>query len=124
VRFFPSIALAMCVTISVGFADDSAATACLVNAPSYSLSSDSVVWYMSIGSGQSCLRGLRANLATLDEIKLVTPPQFGQVALEGPAFLYRGDSDFRGQDSFTLQVSGMINRIKGSSTIQVMVLVR
>jgi hypothetical protein len=122
-RRFPMIFLLFFASIGAAVTQE-AATACMLSGPTYWLNSDSVDWGMSLASGQSCLRGLRANVATLDEIKLVSPPQNGRVTLEGPAFLYRGDPNFIGQDSFTLTVSGKINKIKGTSTIRVVVWVK
>jgi hypothetical protein len=105
-----------------GFAQSG--TSCALTGPTYQLASDIVVWSMTVGSGQSCIRGIRSAYVTLDDIKLVTPPQSGQVVLEGPGFVYKGSSDFRGEDSFAISVSGTLNRIPGNSTIRVEVYVR
>src|SRR5262249_8015442 len=72
-------------------------------------------------SGQSCIRGLRHNRVTIDTAKLISPPQSGQVKLLGPGFSYTAKSDFEGQDSFTIRVSGMLNGIRGSSDIRIIV---
>jgi hypothetical protein len=37
------------------------------------------------------------------------------------SFSYTAKSDFQGQDSFTIQVSGMLNGIRGSSDIRIIV---
>jgi len=79
---------------------------------------------MTIGSGQSCVRGIRSAFVTLDDVQLISAPQSGQVVLEGPGFIYKGGADFRGEDSFAISVSGKLNRISGSSTIRVKVLVK
>src|SRR5262245_40191221 len=71
--------------------------------------------------GQSCIRGLRHNRVTIDTAKLISPPQSGQVKLLGSGFSYTAKSDFEGQDSFTIQVSGMLNGIRGSSDIRIIV---
>src|SRR5262249_48725580 len=76
---------------------------------------------MRTSSGQSCIRGLRHNRVTIDTAKLISPPQSGQVKLLGPGFSYTAKSDFEGQDSFTIQVSGMLNGIRGSSDIRIIV---
>jgi hypothetical protein len=76
---------------------------------------------MQTSSGQSCIRGLRHNRVTIDTAKLMSPPQSGQVKLLGPGFSYTAKSDFEGQDSFTIQVSGMLNGIRGSSDIRIIV---
>src|SRR5213078_66215 len=97
-RIFLTAILALFATLSSGFAQDSR-TGCALYGPSYQLSSDTVQWTMTIGSGQSCIRGLKSAFVTLDSVKLVSPPQSGQVKLEGPGFVYKGNSDFRGQDT-------------------------
>ena len=43
--------------------------------------------------------------------------------MRGPAFTYAAKSDFQGQDTFAIAVSGSINKRRGSSTIHVTVLV-
>src|SRR6516165_5861514 len=87
----------------------------------YQLKSDAVNWTMQTSSGQSCIRGLRHKRVTIDTAKLISPPQSGQVKLLGPGFSYTAKSDFEGQDSFTVQVSGMLNGIRGSSDIRIIV---
>src|SRR5262245_65647198 len=87
---------------------------CVLTAGSlYQLKSDAVDWTMRTDRGQSCIRGLRHNRATIDTAKLISPPQSGQVKLLGSGFSYTANSDFEGQDSFTIQVSGMLNGIRG-----------
>ena len=76
---------------------------------------------MRTDSGQSCIRGLRHNRVTIDTAKLISPPQSGQVKLLGSGFAYTAKSDFEGQDSFTIQVSGMLKGIRGSSDIRIIV---
>src|SRR6516164_153928 len=85
----------------------------------YQLKSDTVDWTMQTSSGQSCIRGLRHKRVTIDSAKLISPPQSGQVKLLGSGFSYTAKSDFQGQDSFTIQVSGMLNGIRGSSDIRI-----
>jgi hypothetical protein len=122
-RLFPSVLLVFYVSLSAAIAQETA-TSCAIYGPPYSLSSDSVNWTMTLASGQACLRGLRANLTTIDEIKLITPPKYGRVTVEGPGFLYKGDPGFLGQDSFSFEVAGKVNRVKGSSKINILVSVR
>src|SRR5262245_26791191 len=96
--------------------------ACVLTVDSlYQLKSDAVDWTMRTDSGQTCIRGLRHNRVTIDTAKLISPPQSGQVKLLGSGFSYTAKSDFEGQDSFTLQVSGMSNGIRGSSDIRIIV---
>jgi hypothetical protein len=123
-RLLLGIFLFLIVAVGAGAAQERTSTTCQISGPWYWLNSDSVDWGMSLASGQSCLRGVRNNMATLDEIRLVSPPQNGRVSVEGPGFVYKGDAEFVGQDSFTLTVSGKINKIAGISTIHVTVWVR
>lgn len=92
--------------------------------PPYQLNADTVTWSMTIGEGQSCVRGVRSAYATLDGIKLLLQPKIGEVVLDGPGFIYRSRSNFSGQDSFSLSVSGKMNNVSGSSTILVLVSVK
>jgi hypothetical protein len=94
---------------------------CVVNGPRYRLTSDVVNWSMKISNGQSCIRGLRFNNVAIESLHLVSPPQTGQVTLRGPSFTYSAKSDYEGEDSFTVAVSGTINRSRGSSTIRIIV---
>ena len=112
------------VSVLIGFLsmNTSAAyvTDCVVNGPRYQLTSDLVNWSMKIGSGRSCIRGLRINnVAMIESLQLVSPPQIGQVALKGPSFTYSAKAGYEGEDSFTIVVSGTINRSSGNSTIRV-----
>ena len=97
------------------------AVECVVNGPRYSLISDVVNWSIKVGSGQSCIRGLRFNNVAIESLKLVSPPQTGQVTLRGPSFIYSAKSEYEGEDSFTIAVSGTINKSRGSSTIRIAV---
>ena len=97
------------------------ATECVVGGPRYRLTSDLVNWSMKIGSGQSCVRGLRFNNVAIESLQLVSPPRIGQVTLQGPSFTYVAKSDYAGQDSFDVLVTGTINRSRGSSTVRVSV---
>jgi len=85
------------------------------------MSSDTIEWSMIIRTGESCVRGIRYGAAVVDEVKLVTTPQFGQVTLQGTAFYYQAAPEFHGADAFALSVSGKVNQIPGSSTIRVLV---
>jgi hypothetical protein len=115
--------LAFSASLTSAFAQDPG-TACSLNGPSYQLASDTVTWSMTIGSGQTCIRGLRSAFATIDEIELVAPPTTGQVKLEGPGFIYKTGSSFHGEDSFAISVTGKLNRISGKSTIRIRISVR
>src|ERR1700694_2826221 len=104
------------------------ASSCVVSGPRYKLMAAAVGWSMRIGSGQSCMRDLRLNTAlsvspnvVIEDVKLISPPQSGQVTMQGSGFSYTAKSDFQGEDSFTVLVSGSINRIPGVSTIRIVV---
>lgn len=56
-------------------------------------------------------------------VSLVSPPQSGQVTLIGPGFSYTAKSDFHGEDSFVVGVSGSKNKTSGFSTIRIVVFV-
>jgi hypothetical protein len=110
-----SSALIVFVTLGMPAAH---ATECVVSGPRYALTSDTVDWSMKMGSGESCVRGLRFNNVLIESIKLVSSPQAGQVTLLGPGFIYSANPNYQGGDSFTVAVSGTINKSKGSSTIR------
>jgi hypothetical protein len=97
------------------------ANACVVNSPRYLLTSDSVDWSMKIESGQICVRGLRFGTVVIETVKLISPPQSGSVRLLGPGFSYTAKPNFHGEDSFAVVVSGIANKIRGTSTIRVAV---
>jgi hypothetical protein len=97
------------------------AGACVVNSPHYMLTSDNVDWSIKTRGGQTCVRGLRFGSVVLETVKLISPPQSGNVRLVGPGFSYTAKPDFIGEDSFTVVVSGTINRVRGTSTIRVVV---
>lgn len=94
---------------------------CLTDGPHYQLESDSVEWRMKIRSGESCVRGVRFKYVYNATVKPVTPPRSGQVTLIGPGFSYTAKSDFHGEDSFIVGVSGSKNHASGISTIRVVV---
>ena len=93
--------------------------ACRVDAPRYSLLEDTVTWSMTIANGRSCIRGVRFSNIQFESLKLVSPPQSGEVVLRGPGFIYSPKADFNGRDQFSLLVVGLVRGQRGSSTIQV-----
>jgi hypothetical protein len=96
-------------------------SACVVKAPHYLLMSDNVDWSIKTRSGQTCVRGLRFGGVVIETVKLLSRPQSGDVKLLGPGFSYTAKPDFQGDDSFTIVVSGTINKVRGISTIRVVV---
>jgi hypothetical protein len=113
-----SIGILFCLGIRTSDAGE-----CNVTGPYYQLASDTVEWQLRIVSGQSCVQRIRfhavENITTID---LISSPQFGQVTvLDHVAFTYMAKPDFQGQDSFSLQVSGAIKKVNGTSTIRIVV---
>ena len=97
---------------------------CAIQAPRYALTSDTVDWSIHVASGQSCVRGLRFGDVLVEKVSLTTPPKSGNVQLEGPGFRYTPNPGFHGDDSFTVEVLGSADRMRGSSTIRVAVSVK
>ena len=105
----------------IGSFRGAAAQSCVVQAPRYSLKTDTVDWSIKIASGRSCVHGVRLGNVQLESVKLVSPPKSGQVTLEGPGFRYTSKAKYTGSDSFSLAVVGRDNKQSGSSTIRVTV---
>ena len=99
------------------------AQTCAIDAPPYNLLGDSVGWSMEVASGRSCVGGVRIANVVFESIEVISPPRVGQITLQGPGFNYTAKADFEGQDSFTLVISGSINKRQGSSTIHVAVVI-
>jgi hypothetical protein len=97
------------------------ANQCFTNGPRYLLESDAVEWRMKIRSSENCVRGVRFSYVWNAKVSLVSPPQSGQVTLVGLGFLYTAKSDFHGEDSFVVGISGFKNKTTGFSTIRVVV---
>jgi hypothetical protein len=100
-----------------------AAQACVIQTPRYSLKADTVDWTIKIASGRSCVRGVRFGNVEIEAVRLISPPQSGQVTLEGLGFRYTSKANYNGPDSFSLAVVGRTNRVRGTSTIHVAVAV-
>jgi hypothetical protein len=89
--------------------------------PPYALKSDAVNWEMQVASGKTCTKGLKYGSVAISTVKLTAPPEFGKVTVQGPGFSYTAKPDFVGQDAFTIQVTGTMVRMPGTSDIQVTV---
>ena len=85
----------------------------------YLLTSDTVHWSIQLASGQSCVRGVHFGNVLLERISLINPPKFGKLDLVGPGFRYTANPGFHGEDTFSVEVLGTVNKITGSSTIHV-----
>src|SRR5262249_47364202 len=106
----------------VGFVVPALGDACVLTGGSlYQLKSDAVDWPMRTDIGTSFTRCLRHHLLIIDTAKLTTSPLFPYTTLFRSGFSYTAKPDFEGQDSFTIQVSGMLNGIRGSSDIRIIV---
>jgi Bacterial Ig domain len=97
---------------------------CVSQAPRYALTSDTVDWSITVGSGQGCVRGLRSSNVVLERVTLATPPKSGNVQLVGPGFRYTANTGFHGDDSFSVEVRGFAGKVRGTSTIRVAVSVK
>ena len=97
------------------------ANACVLSGPRYQLKSDRVEWSLNITPGQNCIRGLRFGNVVFEDTKLIVPPERGQFRLHSLGFSYKVGSGFEGEDSFTISVSGMIDKVRGNSTIHIVV---
>jgi hypothetical protein len=107
---------------SLLFVTPAFADSCVFSAsPPFQFKSDAVDWTMQIASGTTCTRGLKLGPTNITNVKLIAPPQSGEVAIKGPSFSYTAKPDFEGQDDFTLQVSGTLVRMTGVSDINVSV---
>ncbi len=91
---------------------------------SYKFTSDTIEWTLTAFAGQTCFRGIRQYDAIIDHVTIVTPPKFGELTIQGPAFYYQAEPNFQGSDAFELLISGERRGIKGASTIRAMVTVR
>jgi hypothetical protein len=97
------------------------AQTCFVNAPQYRLSGDTVSWEMTVSEDRSCIKGVRFAKFQFDGLALISLPRFGKVELLGAGFRYSPKAEFRGKDSFSLRVDGVVDGKRGSSTIEVIV---
>jgi len=117
-KFFLGACIALLIFMPLGLRAQSAYP-CVISGPRYQLVADTVSWSIRIESGQSCIHGLRFNNVVIENVRLIAPPQFGETVLRGPGFTYTANSNYQGEDSFVVMVSGSIMRIHGSSTIRV-----
>jgi hypothetical protein len=92
--------------------------------PPYLLTSDTVDWAIQVASGKGCVRGLRRRDIVLEKVTLTAPPKSGSVRLVGPGFRYTANPGFHGEDSFNVEVSGLAGKVRGTSTIRIVVSVK
>ena len=123
------IAFAVLVIFMSEESRTAAAGPCVIAGPRYRLRSDTVDWSMRIESGQNCSSDFQLNTilssspssVEIESVKLISPPRSGQVTINDTGLSYAAKTDFQGRDTFTVAVSGAINRIHGSSTIRIVV---
>jgi hypothetical protein len=101
-----------------------AETCVITNRQTYNLAADTVNWSMRVGNGQNCRYGVRYAKVQFEKMTLAAPPRSGRVVLEGSAFTYVPRKDFQGDDSFDLEIAGQIQKVRGASTIHIVVSVR
>src|SRR5689334_1558910 len=77
-----------------------------VRGPGYRLMGDTVDWSVRITSGLSCTRVFRYNHFATENVQLVSPPHAGEVALQRSGLSYTSKSEYQGEDSFAVTVSG------------------
>ena len=97
---------------------------CTVDGPQPRLDSQPIEWKFTIASGESCIRGLRSGAMQLDSVSISTPAKAGQATVQGYSFSYKAPQGFKGEDTFSVTMTGANYRIRGSSIIQVHVSVR
>jgi hypothetical protein len=93
----------------------------ITNRQIYNLVADTVHWSMRVGNGHTCFHGIRFAKVQFEKMTLVSSPRSGQVVLHGSAFTYVPKKNFEGDDSFDLDVAGQIQKVRGASTIHVVV---
>jgi hypothetical protein len=97
---------------------------CQLTVNKYGLSSDSADWSMRIVAGRSCIGGFRVGDVTIENVRVVAPPTSGDVTLKGPGFTYKAKTNFQGQDSFAVMVSGSSRKVPGLSLVRVLISVQ
>jgi hypothetical protein len=102
------IALVISMSLGLGAAH---AGPCIVSVRPYRLMADTVGWSMGVASGQNCIGDFRFNKVAVKNVMVTSPPESGQVTLQGSGFPYTSKSDFQGEDSFAVVVSGVFNGI-------------
>ncbi len=115
------VSAALLLALLGDFRGAAAQSCVVVQAPRYSLKSETVDWLIKVASGRSCVHGVRFGNLEIEPLKLLAPPKSGRVTLEGPGFRYTSQAKYTGSDSFSLAVVGRTNKRPGSSIIRVTV---
>jgi hypothetical protein len=85
----------------------------------FALSEDRVKWTITIQPGTDCIQGLRWSYMQIFNVKVVSGPSRGQLAVLGSGFRYSAEADRHGTDKFTLLISGKNRHVAGTSTLEV-----
>jgi hypothetical protein len=109
------------ILLLFGCRAESAERCVMITGPRYNLVADNVTWSMKTETGYRCLRGFRYANVGFEGVTLISPPRSGWVVLQGWGLIYTPKDDFLGEDSFDVEVSGKIRKIRGTSTIHVFV---
>jgi hypothetical protein len=94
---------------------------CVTVGPRYQLEGDTVQWRMDIRRNEDCVRGVRLSYVYNATVSVASTPRFGSVAIIGSGFSYIAKSNFHGEDSFVVNVSGYKSKMRGFSNIRVVV---
>lgn len=97
---------------------------CIVSGAQPKLDGQTVDWKMEVAAGQRCLRGVRSGAMLLDTVKIESPAKTGFATTQGYSFAYAAPARFKGEDSFTVAMSGTYRGTRGTSVIRVNVTVR
>lgn len=100
-----------------------AAGDCVSHPAPLRLESDTVQWLIVIARGDECIQGLRGRTMIFESVSAIEQPKTGRVVLQGPSFHYYAAAD-AGSDSFRLLIAGTSMRMRGTSTVDVVVQVR
>ena len=100
------------------------AAECVITGMPIRLDSEFLKWTLIIANNQTCVRGLKGRMMTLNSVVVSSPAQFGNVTTQGYAFVYKAPEKFIGEDKFSITLSGANRGISGASNIDVQVLVR
>ena len=97
---------------------------CIVSGPAPQLDAQPIAWSFAIAGGQRCLKGLRSAAMLLDQVAVESPAKYGQATVQGYAFSYQAPRDFKGEDVFSVAITGRFRGVAGRSVIEVRVNVR
>lgn len=108
-------------------AESRAIAICTLVGPPYRFASETVDWSMRIFGGENCVRDFNLSGALpsspdklkVENLRVVALPEQGHVAIQGSKLSYISSHEFHGNDSFILEVSGVIDGVHGISKIRI-----